>query len=321
MENIIRYLNNSNRIAIFTHVVADFDCIGSAVALKEALQKLGKDVTIFVGDNSYTERFEILTDKSPFLRDLMPENFDLYIAVDVADSKLLGVYKNKFLNFNNTVCIDHHISNTKYANYTYLKNLPSCCEIIYDIIKKLKLTVGEKMAMALYSGIISDTLCMSIDAVGSHTYKVLYELSKIKFDFSNVLDKSYRIKTLTDIKTEAFVLENFKINNGVAYLIVKNKDYKKIGIKATDFSCAEYVNNMLYVEGVKFAILVGQIEKKNYKASLRCQRGYDVNVIASTINGGGHPQAAGARFTGNVDEELTKLIALCEKQIKDSENV
>lgn len=319
MKNIIKLLSASSHVAIFGHTSVDQDCLGSAGVLKLVLESLGKSVDIFIGDDSYDKELDYLCDKSYFKKELMPENYDLFVAVDVAATKMLGVYTNDFVKFNNTLVIDHHMSNELYGKHNYVKNESSCCEIIFDLITKMGFKLNEKATAYLYAGIIADTQCLSTDSVNSKTFQVVSKLFDVEFDYSYILDRVFRVKSLNYIKLQTFVYENFKIDDGVAHLIVKNKNIKNIlkGQQDCTFSCGEFINSILNIEGVKIAIIISQMEKNNYKVSFRCKKQYDVNAIAATIGGGGHKQASGAKFTGNAVEVMQKLIELGKKQIKE----
>ena len=47
-DEIYEKIVNSNSVAIFSHMNSDADAIGSSIALKLMLEKLGKTVSIFI---------------------------------------------------------------------------------------------------------------------------------------------------------------------------------------------------------------------------------------------------------------------------------
>ncbi|MBR4745166.1 MAG: hypothetical protein IK070_00450, partial [Clostridia bacterium] len=46
-NELVEAINNSNNVAIFIHVRPDGDCIGSGIALKLALEQIGKHADIY----------------------------------------------------------------------------------------------------------------------------------------------------------------------------------------------------------------------------------------------------------------------------------
>ena len=66
----------------------------------------------------------------------LKDNYDLVIVTDCATLDRVGQEEHYFENAKYTVNIDHHISNTNYANYNFvLGNSPACCEYLYNIYK------------------------------------------------------------------------------------------------------------------------------------------------------------------------------------------
>jgi phosphoesterase RecJ-like protein len=54
------------------------------------------------------------------------------------------------------------------------------------------------------------------------------------------------------------------------------------------------------IEGVEISILFSELEKNNFKLSLRSKGRFDVERVARKWGGGGHVNASGCRIKGDI---------------------
>ena len=83
-EKILELLKNARNIALFTHSRPDGDAIGSTLALKSALERMGKKAFAFC-DTEIGHKYDSLG-FGKFFSDTPRGNFDLYVALDCGDS-------------------------------------------------------------------------------------------------------------------------------------------------------------------------------------------------------------------------------------------
>ena len=113
LASLCSFLKENNNYVILTHVAPDGDTLGSAYALKYGLETLNKRAQVVCCDKIPHKYDYFIEDTNV---DFSPE---CVVAVDVADIKLLGDLYNQFEG-KIDLCIDHHVSNTKYAKRLYL---------------------------------------------------------------------------------------------------------------------------------------------------------------------------------------------------------
>ena len=130
-KEVCNFLSEHDRFLLLAHAQPDGDTVGSCFALAYALKKLGKKVKIDCSD-------KIPAKYSYFTAAFKNGNFkeETVIALDVADQKLFGLLNEKYGNCVD-LCIDHHISNKRYAKRLFLNAAASAnCENVYEIIKE-----------------------------------------------------------------------------------------------------------------------------------------------------------------------------------------
>ena len=84
LETAVEFLKSRDNFLILTHSHPDGDTLGSAFALKYALEALGKSANVRCNDT--------IAKKFDYLGKVCGDEcaFDTLVAVDVADTKLLG---------------------------------------------------------------------------------------------------------------------------------------------------------------------------------------------------------------------------------------
>ena len=105
-DEAIKFIYAHDNYHILTHQSPDGDTLGSAFSLCAVLRKLGKKANVLCSDE-FPHRYDNMYEGYKPMK-FMPEAI---VAVDVADSKLLGRSLAHYSDYVN-LCIDHHISNT-----------------------------------------------------------------------------------------------------------------------------------------------------------------------------------------------------------------
>jgi len=132
VRKIVEAIRASNTFCIVGHIRPDGDCIGSQLGLGLALKAGGKKVTCW-NEDSMPAKLAFLDLKGRLLQQPVPgRRFDCVIATDCASFERLGKVgpcierRNVFIN------IDHHASNTRYADLNWISpEEPSTGELIW----------------------------------------------------------------------------------------------------------------------------------------------------------------------------------------------
>ena len=114
LASLCEFLKSNDDYVILTHASPDGDTLGSGYALKYGLESLNKRAQVICCDK-IPHKYDYFIEDSNV--DFIPKTV---VAVDVADLKLLGDIYSQFEG-RIDLCIDHHISNTRYAKINYCK--------------------------------------------------------------------------------------------------------------------------------------------------------------------------------------------------------
>ncbi len=301
-------LKDNDNILILTHAHPDGDTLGCGFALCRALMKLGK-ICAVINSDVIPKKYNYLFD------DIAPIRFKPHyvVAVDVATPNLLGELDGQY---HIDLCIDHHGTNTEYADNLLLEDTPAACEIMYEVIKALGVEIDSKMAGCLYTGLTTDTGCFKYASTTAKTYRVAADLIELGADNGTINRVMFETKTKTYASLERMALESMEFfeNDRVAIITITQDMYKKTGSNEQETEAIAPLTRQ--VEGVEIGITIREKTDGTCKASLRTFETVNAAELARSFGGGGHNQAAACRFECGVAEAKAKLVAKCGELLK-----
>lgn len=317
INEIIEVLMKSNRIAVTFHESPDGDSLGSSLALLSGLRSINKDVYI-ISKERIPETFLFL----PLSNEIdgnctkLKENTDCFVALDCGNVSRLNAdidWDNK--NFT-SINIDHHLSNDNYGDYNLVDaKAAAVSEIIYKLLKLMKIDINADIASCLYTSILTDTGSFRHSSTTATTHKIAGELINTKIDFSSIHRKIFDNKKFNMIKLEGLVIDDMYLNDKKTLCVMRVSRDMMDKVHIDDFDSAEIVSVGLKVDSVEAAVLIK--EKGNgVKVSLRSKEYVDVRKIAEKFGGGGHIRAAGLSMSLGLKEAEAAIIKEIEKELK-----
>ncbi len=311
-------VENSDTIAIGGHVRPDGDCAGSCLAFYQYIKKVYPDKTVTLFSDKIPEVFNYI--KGYEMADLKEilKPLDLFISLDCSSPDRL-YDKGEYFNLaKHTINIDHHISNTGFAQLNFVEpKASSTCEVVFGLFDKSMIDLD--IATALYTGIIHDTGVFAYSNTSGKTMEIAGFLLEKGVDAAKIIDESFYEKTYKqNLVLGRCILESRLILSDKCIISTATEDIMK-EYDVTPADLEGIVSQLRLTKGVKAAIFIYQLNEGEYKVSLRANGNVDVSRAALEFGGGGHVKAAGCTLYGNLEEETEKIIAAVEKQIILSE--
>ncbi len=309
LEKIANRIKQAKRIAIFTHMRPDGDAFGSALALSLALDSLGIENEVCVETD--------IPSNLVFLDGLekvgkKPQNdYDLLVTVDCSDEQRLGLLTEEFLTARrkkiDTVNIDHHISNNRFAKYNFVRECSANCMNVATLIELLGVTLNKKIAEYLLVGLLTDSGNFSHDDVTEETLALAAKLVGAGADirYYNYMLFKRQPKARAALHAKVMSGMRFYHDERFAVIVVTKKAMEECG--ADNGMTEGFVDFPLNVDTVEVAASVMEVKQGQYKVSLRSKEYADVNKIAGAYGGGGHIRAAGCMLFGEIEEVLDRL--------------
>ena len=261
------------------------------------------------GKFSYLKNFDsIISDYSE------DKSYDLCICLDCSDTLRFGDAVKYFNTAKKSLCVDHHITNLRYAEENVVEDkASSTCEIIYGLLEEEK--ISKAVAECIYTGIIHDTGVFKYDCTSAGTMEVAGKLMAKGIDFSNIIDDSFYRKTYVQNQILGrALLESIVFHDGrFIFSAISRKDMDFYGVTGADMD--GIIDQLRVTEGVECAIFLYETSVREYKVSLRSTTDLDVSRAAVYFGGGGHKKAAGCTMTGSIHDVINNLSDQLVKQL------
>lgn len=297
---------------VASHVDPEGDAIGSSLALYYALKGLGKKVCVY-NESGVPRILKFLPGAEFIVRSLESVNeYDAIFVVDCGDIDRLGKLKNNLEKLK-IINIDHHSTNDSFGHLNFVdRNAAAAGEVVYDLLKKLGITFTREIATNLYTAVVVDTGSFRYASTTPRSFKIAAELLTMGVDPWEVAKNIYENFPYERMKLLGDALQTMElVKNGLyAFMVVTREMLSKYN--ATEDLTEGFVNFGRAVEGVEVSILFKETGEDQYKLSFRSKGDINVAMIAQSLGGGGHKNAAGCKLRGSLAEVKQKVIAAIE---------
>ena len=290
LSHTAQWLETRDSFLILTHRRPDGDTLGCAGALAQGLREYGKTAYVLSNPET-TPRYMSFVEEYHAPDAFVAENT---IAVDTATYDLLPK-SSRELEGRVSLCIDHHSTNSKYAEHLCLDcERASCGEVIYDILMELSGGISPRTAECLYAAVATDTGCFVYANTTANSLLVasyLVEAGAPQKDLNKVL---FRTKSRSRIKIEGMIYSGleFHFDGKVAVSVITRKMMEEAD--ATEDDVDDISSLPCAIEGVRVGVTIRELtSEEDCKVSVRTLPGVDSSAVAALFGGGGHTLAAG----------------------------
>ena len=309
LEQIAKRIKAAKQVAVFTHMRPDGDAYGSALALACALDGLGIPCEVCVESEipsnlAFVQGIERVQ-KTP------KKDFDLLVTVDCSDEQRLGELTEKYYLAKrkkiDVVNIDHHVSNTRFGNYNFVKSCAANCMHVSSLIAYLGVPFDKKIAEYLLLGLLTDSGNFSHDDVDEEAFLLAAKLVKAGADIAHYNYQLFKKQPKARAALFAKTMDKIRYyhDNRFAVIVISKQNMELCG--ADQGMTEGFVDFPLNVDSVEVAASLLEVRKGQYKISLRSKTYADVNRIAGVYGGGGHVRAAGCMLFGDLEDVLDRL--------------
>lgn len=316
IQRILEGIRASQTICVVGHVRPDGDCVGSQLGLALALQN--QDKKVFCWNQDPLPRKLAFLDPNHLLQPPKPgRRFDCVIATDCASFERLGTVGECIHERTLFINIDHHESNTRYADLNWIAaRQPSTGELIFRLLRGANWAITPPIADCLFTAISTDTGSFQYPSTRPSTYYVAGKLVDQGADLAKVCNEVYQSYPLSRVRLLRHVFNHFHLthDNQIAYFWLKKADFTRTGAGPDDTE--GLIDHIRAIEPVIVACVFEEIEPELTRISLRSKsEKVNVNDIAGQFDGGGHPAAAGARIPGKPMAVQRKVINALRKAL------
>lgn len=308
----------SQRILFFMHVQPDGDSIGSTLGMIRALRQMGKEA-IMVGVDPIPRLYQFLPgwDTLYIPWQQVEGEWDLACFLDCGDMERVGEALPVMKLGQKSLNIDHHTTNTAYAQYNYLEfSAAAVGELAYRLLRAMGAPVDAETALCLYTSLVTDTGGFRYDSTGPSAHRAAAELIELGVRPYEVASAIFENESVPRLALLSAALGTLRVDQSgkVAYMVVTQAMLKQAG--AGDSEVEGIVNYARSVSGVEVGILFKESPDGRTRVGLRSRRAVDVGAIAAGFGGGGHPRAAGCTFVVPIEQTIEQVLPAVKSAVQ-----
>lgn len=316
MINLASELEQVKSAAIAGHIHPDGDCIGSCMGLYLYIRKYFPQVeTVDVYLEEFRNSFSFIKEIDQVKHSCGEDrSYDRIFCLDAGDAERLGDAVKYLKTAKKSICIDHHISNTGYADVNMIvPDASSTSELVYGLLEPEKIT--KEIAEPLYMGIAHDTGIFQYSCTSPETMRIAGKLMETGINFSEIVDETFfkRSYLQNQILGRALLESILVLDKKCIISGVRKKDMEFYHVTPMDLE--GIVSQLKTTEGVEAAIFLYETKNQEYRVSMRSNGNVDVQKVASYFGGGGHTRAAGCTMQGSFHDVVNNLTLHIEKQM------
>lgn len=307
-------IQSSQKNVLCLHRRPDGDSIGSNLAFASVLKAAGKDVDIYSRDPipahlQFLEGSDDIIVQPP--AEIRWQNYDTFWALDMSASDMIGD-PTPFPPDLDIVVIDHHRTNEGWGKENLVdESAVSCTAVLYDFFEAEKISFDEKAAMALLTGLTTDT-GFFIHIFNGRPLKIAGDLiDTYKLNYQQIVFQIQKQLNIEDVLFLGNALSLLTINyeKKAALLPIPYKSWINFGAAGeNNYLLTGYLSSL---NGTDFGVLLIEEKPGKFRVQFRSRdREFDVAAIAAKLGGGGHKNAAGATvFADTVDEAVNTILS------------
>jgi len=308
-------IEKANKILLTIHEKPDGDAVSSICAVIDYLEEIGVPYYAY-SLSEIPETFFFLnhSDKIKNSKDYNFKEFDVVIALDcgsLARTNLGEEITNREKR-QTVIEFDHHPKVDDFSDIELRDvDAASTTEVLYDFFTTNNIKINKTRAVCILTGISTDTGNFIYPSTSEKTINISSEMLVRGASLPNIIESTWRNKTLSGMKIWGRAIESLVINKkfNIAISVLTKKDIDECGVKDEELEgISGFLSNM---EGARGLLMLTESGDGYVKGSLRSSSdSLDVSKLARTLGGGGHVKAAGFKIKGRLvrDSEKWRIV-------------
>jgi phosphoesterase RecJ-like protein len=316
-EAVVEAIRNASRITAICHENPDADTIGSALALRIAAERLGKQAEVVAADPVPPSLLGLRGAAEVRSRPQLQPDLAVVLDGPLSRTGAVSTEAGEWLSRARIVNIDHHVSNDGAASFAAWVDpeAAATCEMVALLLPELGVEIDADIATVLTAGIVQDTHTFSHPNATPRTLHVAADLLAAGAPLSAIHRSIYADRPFATLALWGRILAG----------ITQRRDGRIVHAVMTTAMLAETRSDAVASEGfidllattkaADITVLFKEVDASHVRVSVRTSARADAVAITGAFGGGGHARAAGCSIDAPLAEATTKLLEECEREL------
>jgi len=305
------------RTVVLGHAKPDGDCVGAQIALARLLQARGVEAVPCNADPPPSSLAFLQAETRVRTLDAEAARSLPAIYADCADPERVGGEASRALaGIRPFANVDHHISNTRFAERNLVDTTASAtCEIVAGMALDLGWEIDAPAANALYAGVLTDTGRFGYASTSPRVFEICARLVEAGAAPAEATTALYATYSIPQLKLLERFLRSLELACGGRVCVgqLRQADFEATGANPEDTE--GFVDYARAAREADIGVLLEE-RKSTVKGSLRAADGsWRLDQVARRFGGGGHAAAAGLSSDLPLDDLRAQLLQALEERL------
>ena len=316
-EEVIAAIRGASRITAICHENPDADSVGSALAIRIAAERLGKQAEVVAADPIPPSLLGL-----PYIggvRTTPQLEPDLAVVMDGPPSRTGAVARDcaEWLERATIVNIDHHVSNdgSESAVAWVDAEAAATCEMVALMLPDLGVEIDTEIATVLMAGVVTDTHTFSHPNATPRTLRVGAALVEAGAPLAELHRRMYADKEFSTLALWGLMLAGISSRCG-GRVVYATLTAQMLSDTETDAVVSEgFIDLLASTKAADITVLFKEADASQTRVSVRTSARADAVAITSAFGGGGHARAAGCTIEAPMADAIGRLLDECEREL------
>lgn len=304
-------LSSAERIAFLGHVGPDGDALGSIVGLALSARGAGFEAYASFGEPFViSPRLSFLDMTAVVPAGDLPSDLDVVVACDTANVARLGSAQANASAAKSVIVLDHHASNGGFGDIKIVDpSAAATTQLAFYLIEQLGWSLTPEAAVALYTGLVTDTGRFQYSATTPEVHRVAGALLEAGAQPDEVGQHVYGKEPFALLGLTSRVLGRAELDTELSFVwsVLYGHDLVESGVRLEQAD--GMIDQLRVAQEADVACLLRSLEPGVTEGSLRSRGSVDVAALAQRFGGGGHHNAAGFTAERPVDDVVAEIRA------------
>ncbi|MGH2401825.1 MAG: DHH family phosphoesterase [Candidatus Limnocylindria bacterium] len=316
-EAVVAAIREASRITAICHENPDADTLGSAMALRMAVERLGKQAEVVAADPVPPSIAHL--PGAGDVRTTPQLEPDLAVVLDgpLSRTGAIATEAGEWLSRARIVNIDHHVSNDGASAFAAWidPDAAATCEMMALLIPELGVEIDTEIATVLTAGIVQDTHTFSHPNATPRTLRVAADLVAAGAPLSAIHRSIYADKPYSTLALWGRIMAGIdqRLDGRIVHASMTLAMLTETGSDAV--ASEGFIDLLASTKTADVTVLFKEVDASHVRVSVRTSARADAVAITSAFGGGGHARAAGCSIDAPLAEARTRLLDECEREL------
>ena len=316
-EEVVEAIRAADRITAICHENPDADTLGSALALRIAVERLGKQAEVVAADPVPPSLVNLSGAAEVRMTPRLEP--DVAVVLDGPLSRTGAVVTDAaaWLARARIVNIDHHVSNDgEGASIAWIDaDAAATCEMMALLIPDLGVEIDAQIASVLTAGIVQDTHTFSHPNATPRTLRVAADLLAAGAPLSAIHRSIYADKPFSTLALWGRIMAGIaqRCDGRIVHAAMTAAMLAETGTQPV--ASEGFIDLLASTKTGDVTVLFKEVDDAHVRVSVRTSACADAVAITSAFGGGGHARAAGCAIAAPLAIAIARLLDEAEREL------